>query len=148
MRCPVCGVDNPDASVRCASCRGVLSHAGVDYSRLSDHVDWQDCGSLSDERERAKAGAFEYSLSLFRLLLLLAFLGLSSSYMLFTGHAEGDANMQLAGLGFLALFTLLLWILWRQVKAAYSEPDLPAEPMSVQDMDKVMFDKTGLPPRR
>lgn len=87
-------------------------------------------------------------MSLFRLLLTMAFVGLSSSYMLLTGRAEGDTDMQLAGLGFLAVFTFLFWILWRQVKAAYSEPDLAVEPMSVQDMDKMLFDKTGLPPRR
>lgn len=149
MRCPVCEIENPYSQIRCSSCGGRLSPTGIDYSALSNEVDWQDCGRCSeeDEAERRRA-AGKYPFMLLKLLLYLTATGFMSSCMLYTGRSEGDDGKLLLGFALLAVFSLLLYRLWREIKAVYSEPDTGVEPMSVQDMDKTLFDITGLPPRR
>lgn len=126
-----------------------MSPSGVDYSRLSSEVDWQDCNLPSGEGETSRREYYaNYPFVLLRLLLGLAFTGFSSSYMLYTGHLEGDNGTMAAGGLLLAFFTWFLFILYRELRRMYSEPDIGVEPVSVQDMDKVHFDMTGLPPRR
>jgi len=149
MRCPVCDIDNPKGAVRCSSCSGTLSPSGVDYSRLSLNVDWQDYSRLSKEEDVEEETDFgSYPFMLLELLLYLTVSGLLSSNMLYTGHQEGDDGMMMVGYVMLALFAVLLFALWRLIKLMYSEPDLDIEPLSVQDMDKLHFDRTGLLPKR
>lgn len=149
MKCPICAIQNPEGATRCSSCEGALSRSGVDYSRLSPDVDWQDCGPQSEEDDlAAERAAAYYPDTIMRLLMYLVLTGVLSSSFLLSGYVDGNNQSFFVGLVMLAAFTLCLWILWREIRSAYSEQDVELEPLSVQDMDKETFDLTGLPPRR
>ena len=149
MKCPICSIQNPEGATRCSSCKGVLSDSGVNYSCLSPDVDWQDCGPQSHEDElAAESAAAYYPITIMRLLMYLVLTGVLSSSFLLSGYVDGNNQSTFVGLVMLAAFTLCLWMLWREIRSAYSEEDLELEPLSVQDMDKEVFDLTSLPPRR